>query len=89
MARSDPKQGQRRALRAASALLPVAQRVNADPECLRKPVLGQSDEVPEGNDVPSPGDAPAEHSLPLLPRDRPLEVLLGQIINVILHAVTL
>ena len=57
---SDSKQGNRRTVGASSTLLPVAQCMNADSEGRGEPLLGQSDEATQSDDILAPGDAPPQ-----------------------------
>src|SRR4030095_8891444 len=79
----NPKQGQRRPFRIPSTLFPVAQRVNTDSQSLSELLLGQSNELPKGDDTLPPGDAPVKNPLALLARNRPSEVLVIQLTNLV------
>jgi hypothetical protein len=81
----NPQQGQCRPFRMPATLFPVAQRVNTDSQCRRELLLGQSNELSKGNDIIPTGDAPPENPLALFARNRPREVLVGQLTNFIGH----
>ncbi len=55
-----PKQSQGWPLGAATTLLPVAQRVNADCQSLGELLLGQPNKAPKCNDIIATGDSPAK-----------------------------
>jgi len=80
MTRGHPQQRQGRTLRAPAALFPVAQCGNADAERLGKLQLRQSDKSTKRDDILAPCDTSAEDWLTQLPRDRPSEVPIGQLV---------
>jgi hypothetical protein len=83
MTGGDPEQSQGRTFGAPTALLPVAQCVNADAERLSELHLRQIDEAPKRDDIFAASDASVEDSLALLPRNSAGEVPVRQLTNVI------
>lgn len=77
----DAQEGQRRTLRAAPALLPVPERMNADPERRRELLLGQACEPPQRSDVATAGELPAQDPIALSSRNRASERLRGELRN--------
>lgn len=78
MTRCDPEQGQRRAFREATVLLPVPQCMNADTKRTRELTLTQSHELPQGGDVSSCLKLPGHEASTLPRRDRSSEFFFGQ-----------
>jgi hypothetical protein len=75
----DPQEGERRALGFPSSLLPVSQRVHADPEGGCEPFLREPDELAQRGDVLARLDLAAHDSAPLACLHRTPEVGVGQL----------
>lgn len=82
MTSSDAQQRDRRTIRLPSALLPVAERVDADPHRRRKLRLSETDEPPQGDDIVARMELAEHEPLPYTCRDRSLEMLRGQFRNI-------
>ena len=79
MSRGDAQQRERRPLRPAPALLPVAQRVNGDAERLGEPGLGEADEPTQCDDIVTSLEAARCQALSLRASDGPREVVLVEL----------
>ena len=79
MPRRHSQERQRWPLGGSSSLLPVAQRVNADPQRLGELLLGESDETTQRDDFVSTGDVTSEDAFALPPRNPAGEVPRGQL----------
>lgn len=82
---SDSQEGQCGPFGAASALLPVPQRVNANAESVRKGPLGHPREPPQCGHVLPSLELATHEALALSSRHRATEIRLGQLRNVVTH----
>ena len=81
---SDPQQRQRRPLWYTPPLLPVAERVNTDPESTGEHLLGQPGEAPQQYHVPTL-KLPSHEALTDPSREGAREVSGRQFPNLVLH----
>lgn len=82
MPRGDAQQRDRRAFRATTPLLPVAERVDAHAQCESKVRLRQPNETPQGCDVVTAFELPLHESLAQSGRNRTGKLLGSQFGNV-------
>ena len=83
--RGNSQQRQRWPLGASSTLLPIAERVNADTECVGELLLSQADKASKRDDIITSSQFSAEDALALFPRYCTGEVPVGQFTNLIFH----
>ena len=82
MASGNPQQGDRRTIWLPAALLPVAERMDADPHRGRKLRLCKADEPSQGDNIVARMELAQHEPLPYTCRDRSLEMLRGQFRNI-------
>lgn len=84
MTSGDPEQSDRGAIGTPSSLLPIAKRMETDPQGLRELRLGKADETAQGSDIGTALDFPAHETLSHPRGDGPRQLLireLGQFIH--------
>jgi hypothetical protein len=81
MSGGDSEKGESRTFRSASALLPIPESVNTDPQRLREGELRHPKESPQQGDVIPPAELTLNDAFSNLMRDRTIEVALLEFRN--------
>ena len=82
---SDAQQSKGWPLRTPSTLFPIAKRMNADAQRLGELFLGQAGKPAKRRDVFFWIDLAADDAFPLPARNRPREILIRQLTNLVTH----
>lgn len=87
MSGGDPEKGESWTFRRASALLPIPESVNTDPQRLRECKLRHPQELPQEGDVIPAAELTLNDAFSNLMRDRTFEVALVEFRNLVAHLI--
>jgi len=87
MSGGDPEKGESWAFRSASALLPIPESVNTDPQRLREYKLRHPQESSQQGDVMPPAELTLDDAFSNPVRDRTFEVALLEFRNLVVHLI--